>query len=231
MSVVCAVQFADHVITRMTAFDYRGDALDIGRAIGLACAAYEARMKCPPPSITIPEMLAGAPDIVLMQYQTAGGKTFTITCDEYRRMALFASMFPAKSDGEGGANPEPTPQRHGRRRRPRVRSMAEWEEQNRARDLRRLARASPALRRELLKTMDCCPCCEMPLGGRDPASGSAVNGQAADRAQAWRARISTKKISTAPQPGGVKFNGNQPFRGRRAKCKMLFVQILREEVA
>jgi hypothetical protein len=43
MSVICAVKFADGVITKMTVFDYRGDSLDIGRALNLAVAAYRSR--------------------------------------------------------------------------------------------------------------------------------------------------------------------------------------------
>jgi hypothetical protein len=98
------------------------------------------------------------------------------TAAEYKRTLLFMSMFAALGDKRGnddkpGNGGEPTtPHDHGRRRkRPRPRSTAEWEELNRSRDLRRLARAEPPLRRELLKTFDICPCCECRLArpGKD----------------------------------------------------------------
>ena len=79
MSVICAVKFADGVVTRMTVFDYSGDSLDIGRALALAVAAYENRMKRPPPLITTPESIAGAPDIVGYQWMTADGKISSMT--------------------------------------------------------------------------------------------------------------------------------------------------------
>jgi hypothetical protein len=157
MSVLCAVQFADRVVTRMTVFDYNADTLNIGRALSLACAAYESRMKRPPPLIKEPERIAGYPDILQYQYQAIdGGKIFTTTAAEYRRDLLFASIFNFKPDGDA-------PQLNGKRRRPRPRSTAEWEELKRGRDLRRLARADPALRRELLSTFDTCPCCNRSL--------------------------------------------------------------------
>jgi hypothetical protein len=177
MSVICAVKFADGVVTRMTVFDYSGDSLDIGRALALAVAAYENRMKRPPPLITTPESIAGAPDILGYQWMAADGKISSMTtAAEYKRTLLFMSMFAALGDKRGnddkpGNGGEPTtPHDHGRRRkRPRPRSTAEWEELNRSRDLRRLARAEPPLRRELLKTFDICPCCECRLArpGKD----------------------------------------------------------------
>jgi|SRR5215813_1650301 len=159
MSVICAVQFADRVITRMTVFDYNVDTLNIGRALSLACAAYESRMKRPPPLIKEPERIAGYPDILQYQYQAIdGGKVFTTTAAQYRRDLLFASIFNFKPDGD--ASP---PQHDGKRGRQRPRSNAEWKEFQRGRDLRRIAKADPALRRELLNTMDTCPCCERKL--------------------------------------------------------------------
>jgi len=157
MSVVCAVQFADRVVTRMTVFDYNVDTLNIGRALSLACAAYESRMKRPPPLIKEPERIAGYPDILGYQYQSAdGGKIFTTTAAQYRRDLLFASIFNFKPDGDA-------PQPDGKKGRPRIRSMAEWREFQRRKDLRRIARADPELRRELLNTFERCPCCDRPL--------------------------------------------------------------------
>src|SRR5262249_4682653 len=101
MSVIRAVQFADRVITRMTVFDYNVDTLNIGRALSLACAAYESRMKRPPPLIKEPERIAGYPDILQYQYQAIdGGKVFTTTAAQYRRDLLFASIFNFKPDGD-----------------------------------------------------------------------------------------------------------------------------------
>jgi hypothetical protein len=158
MSVLCAVQFNDpeRTVTRMTVFDYNPDSLDIGRALALACAAYESCMKRPPPLIKTPERIAGHPDILGWQFETADGKISTTTAAEYKRFLLFASIFTSfKSDGD--ASP---PQHDGKRGRQRPRSVAEWKEFQRRKDLRRLARADPELRRELLNTMDACPCCD-----------------------------------------------------------------------
>jgi hypothetical protein len=159
MSVLCAVQFNDpeRTVTRMTVFEYNADWLDIGRALALAVAAYESRMKRPPPLIKKPERIAGYPDILQYQYREDGGKIFTTTAAEYRRTLLFASIF-TKRDGD--ASP---PQHNGKKHRPRPRSETERKELERGRDLRRLARADSALRRELLKTFDTCPCCERKL--------------------------------------------------------------------
>jgi hypothetical protein len=164
MSVICAVQFADpeRTVTRMTVFDYNVDTLNIGRALSLACAAYESRMKRPPPLIKESERIAGYPDILQYQYQAIdGGKIFTTTAAQYKRELLFASIFTFKPDGDGA-------QQQQKFRRPRIRSMAEWREFQRRKDLRRLARADPALRRELLNTMDTCPCCDHRLKGESP---------------------------------------------------------------
>lgn len=164
MSVLCAVQFNDpeRTVTRMTVWDYAGNSLDIGRALSLACAAYENRMKHPPPLIKEPERIAGYPDILQYQYQAMDGKVFTTTSAQYRRDLLFASIFIPR-DGDGRPKPEP--------RRPRIRSMADWREFQRRKDLRRLARADSELRRELLNTMNTCPCCgqrlEQTQQGRD----------------------------------------------------------------
>src|SRR5262249_34250505 len=157
MSVDCAVQFADpeKTVTIMTVFDYNADSFDIGRALALACAAYESRMKRPPPLIKEPEHIAGYVDILGMQYRYASGKIETMTGAEYRRTLLFARIFDFKADGD--ASP---PHDESKRRRPRVRSMAEWREFQRRKDLRRIARADAELRRALLDTFDCCPCCE-----------------------------------------------------------------------
>jgi hypothetical protein len=159
MSVLCAVQFNDpeRTVTRMTVFDYNADMLNIGRALALACAAYESRMKRPPPLIKEPEQIAGYPDILQYQYQAMDGKVFTTTAAQYRRDLLFFSIF-TKRDGD--ASP---PQHNGKRGRQRPRSEAERKELERGRDLRRIARADPELRRELLNTMDACPCCERPF--------------------------------------------------------------------
>jgi hypothetical protein len=180
MSVVCAVQFNDpeRTVTRMSVsgncfYDSAGNishGFEIGRALGLAVAAYESRMKRPPPLIKEPEQIAGYPDILQYQYRvTDDGKVFTTTAAEYRRGLLFASIFTGiRSNGD--ADP---PQPDGKRRRPRIRSMAEWYEFQRRKDLRRLARADPELRREILKTMDTCPCCDQRLpvngGSNEPA--------------------------------------------------------------
>jgi hypothetical protein len=171
MSVLCAVKFADGVVTRMTVsgdcfYDSDGNishSFDFGRALNLAVAAYESRMKRPPPLINEPERIAGSPDILGMQYMFPNGKIETTTGAEYRRTLLFASIFTFKPDGDA-----PPPQDDGKRGRPRPRSMAEWREFQRRKDLRRLARADPDLRRELLNTMDTCPCCDQRLGHNRP---------------------------------------------------------------
>jgi hypothetical protein len=104
MSVVCAVQFNDpeRTVTRMSVssncfYDSAGNishGFDIGRALSLACAAYESRMKRPPPLIAEPSRIAGYPDILQYQYRaTDGGKVFTTTAAQYRRDLLFASIF------------------------------------------------------------------------------------------------------------------------------------------
>jgi len=152
----------------MTVFDYSGDSLDVGRALILACAAYESRTGHPPPLIKEPERIAGYADILGFQYKTADGKVFTTTAAEYKRMLLFARIFDFKPDKPSNGG-KPDQGRHGRRRkRPPVRSMVEWEERNRSRDLRKLARAEPALRREILNTFDVCPCCNHRLKGEPP---------------------------------------------------------------
>src|SRR5262249_23114055 len=163
MSVDCAVQFADpeKTVTIMTVFDYNADSFDIGRALALACAAYESRMKRPPPLIKEPEHIAGYVDILGMQYRYANGKIETMTGAEYRRTLLFARIFDFKADGDA-------PQPNGKRRRPRFRSMAEWRELQRQKDLRRIARANSDLQRELLKTFDTCPCCGHRLDKGNP---------------------------------------------------------------
>src|SRR5262245_49848191 len=101
MSVDCAVMFADpeRTVIRMTVFDYNADCLNIGRALSLAVAAYESRMKRPPPLIKEPERIAGYPDIHGYQYRAIGdGKIFTTTAAQYRRDLLFASIFNFKPD-------------------------------------------------------------------------------------------------------------------------------------
>src|SRR5262245_740959 len=103
MSVDCAVQFNDpeRTVTRMTVFDYNANTLDIGRALALACAAYENRMKRPPPLIKEPERIAGYPDILQYQYRAIdGGKIFTTTAAQYRRDLLFASIFNFRSNDD-----------------------------------------------------------------------------------------------------------------------------------
>jgi hypothetical protein len=176
MSVVCAVQFNDpeRTVTRMTVFDYNPDSFDIGRALALACAAYESRMKRPPPLIKEPERIAGYVDILGMQYRFASGKIETITGAEYKRTLLFARIFDFRADN-GDAAP---PQHNGKRHRQRPRSNAEWKEFQRRKDLRRIARADPALRRELLNTMDTCPCCGQRLG-RPPEDDGGSDEQSA----------------------------------------------------
>jgi hypothetical protein len=167
MSVDCAVQFNDpeRTVTIMTVFDDMADSFDIGRALALACAAYESRMKRPPPLIKEPERIAGYVDILGMQYRFASGKIETITGAEYKRTLLFASIFTGLPAGDGA-------QQQQEPRRPRIRSMAEWREFQRRKDLRRLARADPELRREILNTMDTCPCCDQRLGHhRSPMNG------------------------------------------------------------
>ena len=165
MSVICAVKFVDGVVTRMTVsgdclYDSHGNishSFDFGRALNLAVAAYESRMKRPPPLIKEPERIAGAPDILGMQYMFPNGKIETTTGAEYKRTLLFASIFTFTPRDGDGAQQQQEP------RRPRIRSMAEWHEFQRRKDLRRLAKADPTLRRELLGTMDTCPCCERSL--------------------------------------------------------------------
>jgi hypothetical protein len=205
MSVDCAVQFNDpeRTVTRMSVssncfYDSAGNishGFEIGRALSLACAAYESRMKRPPPLIAEPSRIAGYPDILQYQYRTTDdGKVFTTTAAQYRRDLLFASIFTGIRSNGDAAPPQPD----GKRRRPRIRSMAEWREFQRRKDLRRLARADPELRREILNTMDTCPCCDQRLpvnGGSDeqptrtcsvdrirrdaPAPASAVDQEAA----------------------------------------------------
>jgi hypothetical protein len=184
MSVVCAVQFNDpeRTVTRMSVssncfYDSDGNishGFDIGRALSLACAAYESRMKRPPPLIAEPSRIAGYPDILQYQYRaTDGGKVFTTTAAQYRRDLLFASIFTGIRSNGDAAPPQPD----GKRRRPRVRSMAEWREFQRRKDLRRIARADAELRRELLATMDTCPCCDQRLGHpRPPGDDLMKNG-------------------------------------------------------
>src|SRR5262249_1691761 len=131
---------------------------EIGRVLSLAVAAYESRMKRPPPLIKEPELIAGFPDILQYQCQTMDGKITTVTAAQYRRDLLFASIFT------GIPRDAPPPQHDGKRKRPRPRTTAKWPELKRGQDLRRIARvADPALRRELLRTFDTCPCCDRPL--------------------------------------------------------------------
>jgi hypothetical protein len=192
MSVVCAVQFnnPERTVTRMTVFDYNANSLDIGRALALACAAYESRMKRPPPLIKEPERIAGYPDILQYQYRaTDGGKIFTISAAEYRRDLLFASIFTGLPAGNG-AQQEP--------RRPRIRSIAEWREFQRRKDLRRLTRADPDLRRELLNTMDTCPCCDQRLGHHRPPVDNLMNGGSDE--QSARKRVVDPVRRDAPAP-------------------------------
>jgi hypothetical protein len=176
MSVLCAVQFADseRTVTRMTMssdcfYDSHGNVshgFEIGRVLSLAVAAYESRMKRPPPLIKEPELIAGFPDILQYQCQTMDGKITTVTAAQYRRDLLFTSIFRSIPKRDASAEPQP------KRRQPRIRSMAEWHELQRQKNLRKLARVTDAnLQREILKTMDTCPCCNQPLGDRLTAAG------------------------------------------------------------
>jgi hypothetical protein len=159
MSVDCAVMFNDpeRTVITMTVWDWSPEGYDLARVLNLAVAAYESRMKRPAPLIegSGSKYLDGIVDILGIQDRNIlTGKTGSVLQQgEYRRtmMWLRALLGFRKRDGDGDARPEP--------RRQRPRSPAEWEELKRGRDLRRLARADPALRRELLNTMDTCPCC------------------------------------------------------------------------
>jgi len=165
MSVDVAVMFNDPERTTitMTVHDYNAGGYELGRAINLAIAAYESRMKRPPPLIegSGSKYLDGIIDILGIQSRDIlTGKTGKVMQQgEYRRTMMFMQALL----GIGEISKLSREHDESKRRRPRVRSMAEWEEQNRRRDLRRIARADAELRRELLKTFDRCPCCERPL--------------------------------------------------------------------
>jgi hypothetical protein len=166
----------ERTVITMTVWDWSPNGYDIGRVLNLAVAAYESRMKRPPPLIEeVNKVLDGIVDILGIQSRNIQtGETYEVMQQgEYRRTMMWARMlFSWKLDSDA------TPKHHGRRsrrRRPRPRSMEEWRELKRGRDLRRLARADPALRRELLKTMDACPCCERrfsPSENPNPTHGS-----------------------------------------------------------
>jgi hypothetical protein len=154
----------------MTVHDYNADGYDLGRALSLAVAAYESRMKRPAPLIegSGSKYLDGIVDILgIQQRNILTGKTGSVMQQgEYRRTMMFArALLGWKREDNGDA---PRPHDESKRRRPRVRSMAEWREFQRRKDLRRLARADAELRRELLRTMDTCPCCEQHLKGNPP---------------------------------------------------------------
>jgi len=161
MSVDVAVMFNDpeHTTITMTVFDYAPDGYDLGRVINLAVTAYESRMKRPPPLIEgTHKALDGIVDILgIQQRNILTGKTGSVMQQgEYRRTMMFARMLLGFRE-LGIAKREHD---ESKRRRPHVRSMAEWQEFQRRKDLRRIARADAELRRELLKTFDACPCCE-----------------------------------------------------------------------
>jgi hypothetical protein len=163
MSVDCAVMFNDPERTTitMTVWDWSPEGYDIGRVLNLAVAAYESRMKRPPPLIkgSGSKYLDGIVDILGIQDRNIlTGKTGSVLQQgEYRRTMIWAPALFSFRKRDGDAEPL---QHNGKKRHPRPRSTAEWEELKRERDLRRLARADPALRRELLETMNACPCCE-----------------------------------------------------------------------
>jgi hypothetical protein len=152
----------------ITVWDPNPEGYDLGRALILACAAYENRMKRPPPLIEgSSKYLDGTVDILGIQDRNIlTGKTNSVMQQgEYRRTIMFARALFGYGKRDGDASP---PQPDGKKRRQRPRSMAEWRELKRERDLRRIARADPELRRELLNTMDTCPCCDHRLGHNSP---------------------------------------------------------------
>jgi hypothetical protein len=163
MSVDCAVMFNDpeRTVITMTVWDWSPDGYDLARVLNLAVAAYESRMKRAPPLIAgSSKYLDGIVDILGIQERNIlTGKTGSVLQQgEYRRTMMFArALFGWKREDNGDA---PRPHDESKRRRPHVRSMAEWREFQRRKDLRRIARADADLRRELLKTFDTCPCCE-----------------------------------------------------------------------
>ena len=162
MSVDCAVMFNDPECTTitMTVWDWSPEGYDLARVLNLAVAAYESRMKRPAPVIegSGSKNLDGIVDILGIQSRNIlTGKTGSVMQQgEYRRTMMWAQALLGFRQHDGDTAPS---QHDGKKRRPRPRSMAEWEEHKRERDLRRLARADADLRRELLNTMDACPCC------------------------------------------------------------------------
>ena len=163
MSVDCAVMFNDPECTTitMTVWDWSPEGYDLARVLNLAVAAYESRMKRPPPLIegSGSKYLDGIVDILGIQDRNIlTGKTGSVMQQgEYRRAMMWArALFGWKRDG----NASPPQDRRQQKRHQRPRSMAEWRELKRGRDLRRIARADSDLRRELLNTFERCPCCD-----------------------------------------------------------------------
>jgi len=175
MSVDCAVMFNDPERTTitMTVWDYSSDGYDIGRVLSLACAAYENRMKRPPPLIegSGSKYLDGIVDILGIQDRNIlTGKTGSVMQQgEYRRTMIWArALFGFRKHDDNG---DAAHNGNGKRHRPRLRSEAERKEFERQRDLRRVARANADLRRELLNTFDTCPCCGHRLDHDRPPDG------------------------------------------------------------
>jgi hypothetical protein len=164
MSVDCAVMFNDpeRTIITMTVFDYSPDGYEFGRVLNLAVAAYESCMKRPPPLIEgSSKYLDGVVDILGIQSRNIlTGKTGSVMQQgEYRRTRMWTQALLGFREIARLSRG----QHDGKRRRPRPRSMAEWHELQRQKDLRRIARADAELQRELLKTFERCPCCGQPL--------------------------------------------------------------------
>jgi hypothetical protein len=150
----------ERTVITMTVWDWSPEGYDIARVLSLAVAAYESRMKRPAPVIegSGSKYLDGIVDILGIQDRNIlTGKTGSVLQQgEYRRTMMWARALLGFRKRDGDA---PPPQHDGKRKRPRPRSMAEWREFQRRKDLRRIARADAELRRELLNTFDTCPCC------------------------------------------------------------------------
>jgi hypothetical protein len=156
---------AERTTITMTVWDYSPDGYDLGRVLSLACAAYESRMKRPPPLIeeSGSKYLDGIVDILGIQDRNIlTGKTSKVMQQgEYRRTMMFArALLGWKRDGDGTGKNDILNSKRGTSRRARTLTNAEWLERQRRKDLRRIARADTELRRALLDTYDICPCCE-----------------------------------------------------------------------
>jgi hypothetical protein len=91
MSVSCSITYSDGIVTTMTVWDDM-PGVSIGRALNLSIAAYESRMKRPPPvarTITLPHKTYTIPHILELRYTTDDGETGTIGGRELMNDLLF----------------------------------------------------------------------------------------------------------------------------------------------